>query len=582
MKILLAAVNAKYIHSNLAVYSLKAYAKEYDRDTVIAEYTINHRAEFILQELYRQKPDVLLFSCYIWNVELICELALELKKVMQNLPIWAGGPEVSYESQAFLEAHPQVDGILAGEGEVTFRELCGYYVNGEKSLAKIKGLVYREKDGRIVETPKREPVSMDALPFCYGQLSQWENRVIYYESSRGCPFRCSYCLSSIEKGLRLKSLPLVYQELSCFLKAKVPQVKFVDRTFNCSHAHAMAIWRFLKEHDNGITNFHFEISADLLTEEEIALMKTMRPGLIQLEIGVQSTNVRTLEEIQRKMDLPRLEQAVRQVGEAGNIHQHLDLIAGLPFEDLGSFQKSFDWVYALRPQQLQLGFLKVLKGSRMYEKQREYGVACLGKPPYEVLFTSWLSYGDLIQLKKVEEMLEVYYNSGQFELTIQVLAMAFPSPFEMFRRLGAFYEERGLFFASHSRMRRCEILLDFTSKEDPLHQELYQETLTFDLYHREHMKSRPPWAGAFPDMRAMARKLCGKGKNVHLEPFSYDFTGLLGKKQKGFPRKLKKRRLYLFSYEERDCLTGQADVRPITWEGRTDDKTDKRDTGQAG
>lgn len=584
MNILLVAINAKYIHSNLAVYSLKSYAKEYTEYIELAEYTINHRVEYILQELYKKKPDVLCFSCYIWNFRYIQELIEEIHKLLPNLPIWVGGPEVSYEPEAFLQEFPMVKGIMIGEGEETFRELCEYYVNQEHSirnktenqehstrnqaknpqkLQHIAGLLFRNEENELVKTPHREPISMDMLPFCYDHLEDFENRIIYYETSRGCPFSCSYCLSSIEKGLRFRSLHLVKKELQFFLDHKVPQVKFVDRTFNCNHNHAMEIWNYIKEHDNGITNFHFEISADLLTEEEIALISEMRPGLIQLEIGVQSTFAPTIQEIHRTMNLSRLEAIVKKVQQAGNIHQHLDLIAGLPKEDFSTFAKSFQEIYRLKPEQLQLGFLKVLKGSYMYEHQKEYGLVYQSNPPYEVMATNWLSYEEVLRIKLVEEMLEVYYNSGQFEMTMKVLELAYENPFDMFLELGEYYEKHGLFAMNHSRIRRCEILLDFVREKDADHEQIYKETLTFDLYYRENMKTRPAWAPPVAAFKEETRKYCKNGKLSHIEPFYYDMNLLLNRKSiseyplKGEPV------FYLFSYEKKNPLTGQTKVERI-------------------
>lgn len=577
MNILLIAINAKYIHSNLAVYSLKAYAGEYQRHVQLMEYTINHRTDYILREIYKQQPDVLCFSCYIWNFRYVQELAAEFHKLAPEVPIWIGGPEVSYETETFLADYPMVRGVMVGEGEATFRELCRFYVeragsilgadiadkggrrNRTSGLEEIAGLVFWDEQGRVVRTPAREPLPMDELPFCYGNLENFENRIIYYETSRGCPFSCSYCLSSIEKGLRFRSLNLVEKELQFFLDRCVPQVKFVDRTFNCSHSHALAVWRYLKEHDNGVTNFHFEISADLLTEEELALIATMRPGLIQLEIGVQSTHGATISEIRRTMDLPRLKQAVSRVRSMGNVHQHLDLIAGLPEEGYKSFAESFRQVYAMKPQQLQLGFLKVLKGSYLFEHQEEYGLVYQGSPPYEVMCTRWLSYGEILKIKLVEEMLEVYYNSGQFGLTVKVLELTEDNPFDLYLKLGEFYERRGLFAMNHSRIRRCQILLEYIGEQDPLHRELYQETLTFDLYCRERMKSRPPWAPSLSEFKEMTREYCPKGKLRHLEAFWYDMEEILRSDTlQAYPERKDTRQFFLFSYEEREPLTGQA------------------------
>ncbi len=569
MNILLVAINAKYIHSNLAVYSLKAYAGEYREHIQLMEYTINHRIDYILQEIYKQQPDVLCFSCYIWNFRYVQELAAEFHKLAPQVPIWVGGPEVSYEAKAFLADAPMIQGVMVGEGEATFCELCRFYVKRNSKdepggLTEIAGLVFRDEKGEIVQTAVRALLSMDELPFCYEHLEDFTNRIIYYETSRGCPFSCSYCLSSIEKGIRLRSLELVEKELQFFLDHQVPQVKFVDRTFNCNHRHAFHIWRYLKEHDNGVTNFHFEISADLLTEEELALIRTMRPGLIQLEIGVQSTHEATIREIQRTMDLSRVKQVVARVRAMGNVHQHLDLIAGLPKEDFITFQESFRQVYALKPQQLQLGFLKVLKGSYLYEHRQKYAIIYRENPPYEVMRTRWLSYEELLKIKLVEEMLEVYYNSGQFALTVKVLELTEDNPFHLFLRLGEFYEKRGLLAMSHSRIRRCEILLDYIGENDPLHREVYEETLTFDLYYRECMKSRPSWAPPLSALKELSRKYCTKGRRMHVEAFWYDMEDILqAQTLEDYPAKGVCQMYFLFSYETRDPLSGQAKVERI-------------------
>lgn len=567
MNILLVAINAKYIHSNLAVYSLRAYAREYQEHICLLEYTINHRMDYILQEIYKKQPDVLCFSCYIWNFRYVQELVEEFHKLMPEVPIWVGGPEVSYETETFLADYPMVKGAMVGEGEATFLDLCRHYADGAL-LEQMHGIVFRDAQGSLVHTMPGEPLSMDALPFCYEHLKDFENRIIYYETSRGCPFSCSYCLSSIEKGLRFRSRELVEEELNYFLAHKVAQVKFVDRTFNCNHEHAMFIWNYLKEHDNGVTNFHFEISADLLTEEELALIASMRRGLIQLEIGVQSTHGPTIKEIHRTMNLSRLAQAVAQIRRMGNIHQHLDLIAGLPYEDFATFAESFCQVYAMRPHQLQLGFLKVLKGSYLYEHREEYGLIYQGNPPYEVMGTRWLSYAEILKIKLVEEMLEKYYNSGQFEMTMKVLELTEGNPFDLFLKLGEFYESRGLLSMSHSRIRRCEILLHYIEQNDLPHLALYQETLTFDLYFRERMKSRPAFAPPLSEFKELSKKHCGKGKNAHLEGFWYDMDSILQAEfLDAYPAKKDRRAYYLFSYDQRDPLSGQAKVERV-WEGQ--------------
>ncbi len=494
MKILLTAINAKYIHSNLAVYCLKEYAKErVDAQIEIAEYTINQQLHDIMMDIYEKCPDILCISCYIWNLRYVEELVREIKKVCPNLPIWLGGPEVSYDAKDVLLRLPEVTGVMMGEGEKTFTELIQSYTK-QKDFSKIAGITYRDEAADVVENLWRTPMNLSEVPFVYHDMEDFANKIVYYETSRGCPFSCSYCLSSIDKRLRFRSMDLVKQELQFFIDQKVPQVKFVDRTFNCKHSHAMAIWTFIKEHDNGCTNFHFEISADLLNEAELALLKTMRPGLVQLEIGVQSTNPQTICEIRRTMDFEKLGQIVTSIHEGGNIHQHLDLIAGLPYEDMESFARSFDDVYALKPQQLQLGFLKVLKGSYMEEQKDNYGLAYKSTPPYEVLFTKWISYDEILRLKGIEEMVEVYYNSRQFEKTLEVLEKHYPSKFQMYEKLWAFYKKNQLHKVQHKRAARYEILLDFIKEEGLENAEYYRQLLTFDYYLRENAKTRPAFA----------------------------------------------------------------------------------------
>ena len=664
MKILLVAVNAKYIHSNLGIYSLKAYAGQQldsfrPRQATIelAEYTINHQMDACLQDIYRRRPDVIGFSCYIWNIGAIRALAADLKKVLPGIPIWFGGPEVSFDSEKVLRENPSVTGIMKGEGEETFAQLAQYYVDnlrenegycggagqdgkgdtcgqsdaggpsvcdmsgasgpsacgmsdasgltccnipgsaraclkihsrhlhaplcgifgpnsvnvarcasliGTKSptkcdaqltesnfqtrssprpgLSEIPGLTYRNPDGTITDTGIRPVMDLSRIPFSYHtvELEDLEHRIIYYESSRGCPFSCSYCLSSIDKQVRFRDLELVKEELCYFLDARVPQVKFVDRTFNCKKSHAMAIWKFIQEHDNGVTNFHFEIAADLLGEEEMELLAKMRPGLVQLEIGVQTTNTQTLEAIRRKTDLQEIQRITARIDQGRNVHQHLDLIAGLPYEGMDSFRRSFNDVYAMEPEQLQLGFLKVLKGSYMEEMASAYGLTYSYLPPYEVLSTRWLSYDGILELKEVEDMVEVYYNSRQFTCTLKAFEKEFASPYDMFYFMGEYYRNRGLAGISHNRIARYEILFDIIKERlilfggqtydvighadnaavyaddmsrphcpkqqaklaEPVHLddtpqrelETYRDLLMTDLYLRENVKSRPGFA----------------------------------------------------------------------------------------
>ncbi len=643
-KFLLVAINAKYIHSNPAVYSLRACAGEKLRRHVeLAEYTINQPMAEILADIYARRPDAMGFSCYIWNWRLVRELLGELPKLLPDAAIWLGGPEVSYDADVILREYPQVAGIMVGEGEATFRELLDYYVKGaraarsegEEPVAEAgsvgegeepvaeAGRVDMESRDEAAEgsavaecpcaaeegkgrrkagpalgladipglclptgyTPCRPLTDLSAIPFLYDDLAPFENRILYYETSRGCPFRCSYCLSSIDKAVRIRDMGLVEEELQFFLDHRVRQVKFIDRTFNCSHAHAMAVWTYLLEHDNGVTNFHFEISADILREEEIELLSRFRPGLAQMEIGVQTVNPRTLEAIRRTMDIKRLESAVAAIRRGGNVHLHLDLIAGLPYEGYESFGKSFDWVYRLRPHQLQLGFLKVLKGSEMWERAQEYGIRYLEQPPYEVLCTDWLSYGEVLRLKGVEEMVELYYNSGQFVHTLNFLENAFPGPFAMYEALADFYREEGHLAMSPARASRYQVLLDFAGRRDSRRREVYRELLTYDLYLRENAKSRPGFAPDISAWKEAARSFYREeeqrrrylpdyegfdsrqlGRMTHLEPFAYPVWDIdrmaAGYGAFGAGESMG-HTFVLFDYRSRSPLNHEALARPI-------------------
>lgn len=548
MKILLVACNAKYIHSNLAVYDLQAYASDYAEHIVLKEYTINQQKDDIMRDIYLEHPDVVCVSCYIWNLSFVKELMADLIKILPGADFWAGGPEVSYDAEKFLTENSEFKGVMVGEGEETFKELAGYYVEkNPQDLKNMTGICYRDGD-QIIHNGWRQIMDLSSIPFIYKDLSEFKNRIIYYESSRGCPFSCSYCLSSIDKKLRFRDTETVKKELQFFIDNKVPQVKFVDRTFNCKHDHAMAIWKYINEHDNGVTNFHFEISADLLREEELQEMSTMRPGLIQLEIGVQSTNPDTIKAIHRTMDFEKLKGIVDRIHSFGNIHQHLDLIAGLPYEDYDSFRHSFNDVYALKPQQLQLGFLKVLKGSHMMEMCREYGIVYKTQEPYEVLSTKWLDYDHVLKLKTVENMVEVYYNSGQFQNTLEYLENFFQDAFSIYERLGSFYMEKGYGDVSHTRMRRYEILLEFLEDVPEISMDQVKDQMVYDLYLRENLKSRPGFAR---DQKPFERQIWDfrkrekVAKNAHVEVFA-DGTVLL------------------FNYADRDPLTNNAHVTDVT------------------
>ena len=558
MKVLLTAINAKYIHSNLAVYSLRAYAGKYAQQTEIAEYTINQPMDDILSDIYKKRPDVLCLSCYLWNILYVEQLITEISKVLPGMQIWLGGPEVSYNAVSVMKKYPQVTGVMCGEGEETFLELMEHWMGEGKDLSMIQGIVYR-KEENCIQNEVRPVMDLSKVPFVYDHIEDFQNKIVYYESSRGCPFSCSYCLSSIDKCLRFRDLELVKKELQFFIDHEVPQVKFVDRTFNCKHSHSMAIWTYLKEHDRGKTNFHFEVAADLLNEEELNLIASLRPGLIQLEIGIQSTNPETITEIRRKMNFEEVKRIVKRIQKTGNVHQHLDLIAGLPYENYERFAQSFRDVYALHPEQLQLGFLKVLKGSYMHEKTRDYELLYQDRPPFEVLSTRWLSYDDVIRLKGVEEMVEVYYNSGQFVNTLRLLEEEFTDTFVLYENLSRYYEENGLHMMNHSRITRYEVLFAFIKEHVEKDVENYRQMLILDLYLRENVKKRPEFAGEINIEKWEAAAFYEKEEEEHHYLKGYE----------GFDkRQLRKMthlewingKLILFDYRNRNILTNQASI----------------------
>ncbi len=569
MKTVLVAINAKYIHSNPAVYSLKAYAG--DGDIEICEYTINNLIDDIIDGIYDKKPDFIGFSTYIWNVEYVLKCACELKKLLPHSEIWLGGPEASYNAEELMKKHPYIDGIMRGEGEKTFKLLIETLKDNDRKFSDIPGITYRNPE--ITETPAALPMNMSEIPFLYEDImgndadstidcdNAFTNRIIYYESSRGCPFSCSYCLSSVEKSVRFRDIELVLKELKIFLDKKVKQVKFVDRTFNCKKSHTMEILKFIGENDNGITNFHFEVAADLLDEEELSLIKTFRPGLIQLEIGVQSTNHQTITEIKRKMDLDKVKAVMKSLNAGKNVLAHLDIIAGLPYEDLESFKNSFNEVYRMEPAELQLGFLKVLYGSYMKEMADTYGIVYKDYPPYEVLYTNWLSYGDICELKEVEEMVEVYYNSMQYINTMKYMESFFETPYDMYYELAVFYrrflKEKGVKF---SRQDRYNNLYEFFKSkcEDEKKLELFGEILTYDICLREPLKNRPCFAKDLTESKKELYELYRnlearpeyKGHKLHIEKFDYDMSDV---KNKHITPKY-----ILFDYSERNYIDNSA------------------------
>lgn len=565
-KVVLAALNAKYIHSNLALRYLSRFQENNKKHNIVTrEFTINQRLDFIAEELYRLQPDVILFSAYIWNVEMLRELCSVLKKILPDCILGFGGPEVSYESETFLRENPMVDIVLRGEGEIVFSKLLDHFDHGiHASLEEIGSLTFR-KDGKIISTMQEEPLDLALLPFPYdADFKDVENQIIYYESSRGCPYRCGYCLSSVEQGVRFVPLEKVLPDLQKFLDANVHQVKFIDRTFNCKKSHAMAIWKYLHEHDNGVTNFHFEMTADLIDQETIDFLKTVRKGLFQFEIGVQSTNPHTIEAINRNVDFEKLSGIVKQIKAGGNIHQHLDLIAGLPYEDYESFGRSFNDVYNLEPEQLQLGFLKVLKGSMLHQKQKDFAIVYHEKAPYEVLTTHKLPYTDTLRLKYIEEMVETYYNSGKFLNTLAYLVPLYESPFAFFEELSQFWLAEGCQYKSLSKIGLCDVLWDFVQKNERVDQTKFQWAMKFDIALHEKPKKLPAWLQVGRDaarFETVTAKLVQKYipsyadaekktliKQTYLEPFGEDAEKAI-----------------LFDYGDRDLL-GNAEYLEIPME----------------
>lgn len=536
MKVLLVALNSKYIHSNLAVYSLKSYVdsrlktenggENCSIETEIAEYTVNQLSEKIMADIFSRGADVLFFSCYIWNIEYVEKLARNIYSVKPKTDIWLGGPEVSFDAEHVMRRMPFLRGVICGEGEEMFLRILRRYA-----------------DHKEITDESCEIVDISEIPFPYKDLTEFENRIIYYESSRGCPFSCSYCLSSADRRVRLRDMKKVKQELAFFLKNNVPQVKFIDRTFNCNQSHAMEIWEYIAEHDNGVTNFHFEIAGDLSDEDELVILEGMRPGQVQLEIGVQSTNPKVLKEINRLTDMNRLRYNAERLRNANNMHIHMDLIAGLPFEDYESFAASFNDVFYMKPDNLQLGFLKILKGTMMEKNKDKYGIVHTAEPPYEVLATRWISYEELVKLKEIEEMTEVYYNSGQFKHSIGYLLGFFETPFEFFEKLAKWYRDNELYMINISRNGRYESLLSFgktvTESMDidetkKAHRE-FTEAMILDYYLRDNVKTRPKFFGsetvdknfikAFYDKEVQEHRYTGEvmcdvrlmRKNTHIE-----------------------------------------------------------------
>ncbi|ELC8441526.1 DUF4080 domain-containing protein [Clostridium perfringens] len=477
MKILLTAINSKYIHSNLAVRYLKAFTKDLDFQGDIKEFSINDRVENILEGIIEEKPEVVAFSCYIWNMEFVNRLAELIKLVDPKIEILYGGPEVSYEGKEFLENHPG-EYVIVGEGEKTFREFVLYKL-GEGKVEDIKGLNYK-KDGKVFENPPRPEMDMNELIFPYTYEEDINNKIVYYEASRGCPFKCKYCLSSVMHGVRFLDVERVKKELKYFMERGLKLVKFVDRTFNCNREYTVELLKYLSEQDTD-TRFHFEVAADLLTDEQIEILNNSPKGRFQLEVGVQTTNNEVLHNINRYITYENIKEKVLKVAAGKNVMQHLDLIAGLPGEDLESFKKSFNDVHAIRPDEIQLGFLKLLKGSSMREEAEKWGIVYSPYAPYEIIRSNNISYEELLLLKKVEAMVDKYYNSCKFNNVIKFFLNIYEKPFDFYYDLAMFFEEKGNFKRSIGNVEYYKILLDFyIEKLQGKDESLLKEVLKFD------------------------------------------------------------------------------------------------------
>ncbi|MDK2801587.1 MAG: hypothetical protein PWQ70_3206 [Clostridiales bacterium] len=549
MKVLLTTLNAKYVQSSLALRYLEKYCKNQQYEIVIEEYTINDYPDMITADIYKTGADVIAFSCYIWNITMTLEIADRLKKVCPDRIIIVGGPEVSYDALETLKKYHYIDYVVMGEGEETLNELLRYLHDGQQALENIQGIAYRSENGDIMVNRHRPLIcNLDNIPRPYNQkdLSALSGKIIYYETSRGCPFNCSYCLSSTILGVRFFSLKRVKADLLFFIENNVKQIKFVDRTFNFNKDRTMELLAFLVANRKN-TSFHFEIAADLLDDKMIEFLAGVPKGLFQFEIGVQSTNLNTISAIQRKTNFERLAANVKQLRKADNIHLHLDLIAGLPYEDYQSFQQSFDDVFGLSPHVLQLGFLKLLKGSKIREEAKQHGYKYATLPPYEILENNKISYCEILRLKGIEDIMEKYYNSGAFQKSLTyILANDYQSPFIFFEDLSKYFEAEGLNKLSHSRKALYDIFFEFYIQKIKKEVDIFREYLKFDLLYHQKGVQLPYWAkkDEIPHFKERCFEFLKDEGNI--QKFLPHYTGIPAKKI------IKQVNFYIFDFDVLD------------------------------
>ncbi len=554
MKNLLLTLNSKYSHSSLAIRYLSQYVKNESYYPIIKEYTINQHVDDIVRDIFSDDYDVIAFSCYIWNYEMTLKIAEDIKTINPNIVIIFGGPEVSYQSDEVLKQYDFIDFIIHGEGEETYKELCEYLFRKKGQLEHIAGIAYR--DGEVINNKSRDlMMPLDQIPFPYEDLDGLEFKKLYYESSRGCPFNCQYCLSSTTGRVRFLSIDRVKQDMMFFIERNVEQVKYVDRTFNADPKRALEIMKFLSEKDNKITNFHFEVVASLLDDETLKFLSTVRVGLFQFEVGVQSTNTETMTAIKRNVEFSKVSATVIELSKYKNIHLHLDLIAGLPFENFDSFLSSFEDVYRLRPEKLQLGFLKLLKGSGLRLNADDYGYVYSKQAPYEIFYNKYISFKELILLKHVEEIVDLYYNSNRFINSLDMIVKKYYNrAVDFYLELAKYWLEMGLFEQPHKLLKLYEILLDFVKLK---HSDDYLVEVMKHDYFLSNQKS-PSSVFSMKQEKAFQnlcyeylRTLEGKSPKQWLKQMkfvSYEFD-VVSYIDSGYNMLLKEEKILMYNYE---------------------------------